>query len=100
MMASITFGVIDALNFFFVEEELNNYWKSFPNLDENTIPILNGGISAAISIVLAFYVEEFISARYKVISHPAIEALGVIIGTVGVIVMYKIYTKINAVKTK
>jgi hypothetical protein len=88
MIASITFGIIDALNFFFVEDSLNSLWKTIPSIDQETIPIINGGISAAISIVVSFYVEKYISAHYKVLSHPAIDALGVIIGTLLVIFAY------------
>jgi len=88
MIASITFGIIDALNFFFVEDTLNELWKTFPSIDQNTVPIINGGISAAISIVISYYVEKYISAHYKVISHPAIDASGVIIGTMLVIFAY------------
>jgi len=88
MIASITFGIIDALNFFFVEDSLNSLWKTIPSIDQETVPIINGGISAAISIVVSFYVEKYISAHYKVLSHPAIDASGVIIGTLLVIFAY------------
>ncbi len=93
MLASVIFGIIDALNFFLVEEKLNNFWKQFSFLDETTIPILNGGISAAISIVIAYYVEHYISTHYNVLKHPGLEAAGIIIGTVIVLVGYKVLTK-------
>lgn len=93
MLASVVFGIIDALNFFLVEEQLTNFWKQFSFLDETTIPILNGGISAAISIVIAYYVEHYISTHFNVLKHPALEGIGIIIGTVIVLVGYKILTR-------
>ena len=93
MLASVIFGIIDALNFFLVEEKLNNFWKQFSFLDETTIPILNGGISAAISIVIAYYVEHYISTHFNVLKHPGLEAAGIIIGAVIVLVGYKVLTK-------
>ena len=93
IIASVVFGIIDALNFFLVEEKLNNFWKQFSFLDETTIPILNGGISAAISIVIAYYVEHYISTHFNVLKHPGLEAAGIIIGAVIVLVGYKVLTK-------
>lgn len=90
MLASVVFGIIDALNFFLVEEQLNNFWKQISFLDETTIPILNGGISAAISIVITFYIEHYISTHFNVLKHPAIDGIGIIIGTIIVLVGYKI----------
>ena len=93
IIASVVFGIIDALNFFLVEEKLNNFWKQFSFLDETTIPILNGGISPAISIVIAYYVEHYISTHFNVLKHPGLEAAGIIIGAVIVLVGYKVLTK-------
>ena len=93
IIASVIFGIIDALNFFLVEEKLNNFWKQFSFLDETTIPILNGGISAAISIVIAYYVEHYISTHFNVLKHPGLEAAGIIIGAVIVLVGYKVLTE-------
>jgi hypothetical protein len=86
--------VIEALNLLFVEDELTNYWKTY-NLDDMTIPIVNGAISATVSIFIAFYIEEYINSYYKIFKHPAIESFGVITGTVCVIMAYRTYIKIK-----
>ena len=90
MIASITMGVIDGLSFLLVEDEMTNFWKKH-SLDEKTIPLINGGISAAISILIAVIVEKQLEKHYKLLRHPAISATGIIIGTILVIFAYKIY---------
>jgi hypothetical protein len=95
MIASITVGVIEAIDFLFVEDELTNLWKTY-NLDNLTIPILNGAISATVSIFIAFYIEEYLNKHFTLFKHPAIEAFGVITGTVCVIMAYRVYLKILA----
>jgi len=93
MIASISFGVIDALNFLLIEHKLESFWKKFKFLDDKTIPLINGGIAAAISILIAVYIEHYLEVHYTLFKHPAIDATGVIIGTVSVILLNKLYTK-------
>ena len=91
MVASIIFGVIDALNFLFLEEKLESYWKKLSFLDDKTIPLINGGLAAAISMLIAVHIEHYLEEKYTLFRHPAINATGVIIGTILVILAHKLY---------
>lgn len=100
MMASITFGFIDALNFLIIETPLTKIWEKTALLDEKTIPVVNGGIAAAISIFCAMYIEEYLHKNYAMFKHPMIDALGIIIGTIVVLLFYKLYLNYKKKKTK
>lgn len=91
MIASIIFGVIDAINFLFLEEKLESYWKKFSFLDAKTIPLINGGLAAAISMLIAVQIEHYLEEKYTLFRHPALNATGVIIGTILVILAHKLY---------
>ena len=91
MIASISFGVIDALNFLFLEEKLESFWKKFSFLDDKTIPLINGGLAAAISMLIAVHIEHYLEHKYTIFKHPALNATGVIIGTILVILAHKLY---------
>uniref|UniRef100_A0A6C0DT98 Uncharacterized protein n=1 Tax=viral metagenome TaxID=1070528 RepID=A0A6C0DT98_9ZZZZ len=98
MLASVTFGTIDALNFLLIEGPMEAFWRKTGLLDEKTIPLVNGGTAAAISIFLALYIEEYLHARYAMFKHPAIDAVGIILGTCLVILGYKLYLRHKAKK--
>ena len=91
MLASVSFAFIDALNFLIIETPLDKLWKKLNVLNANTIPIVNGGISAAISIFFALYIEQYLERHYTMFKHPLIDAAGIIIGTIIVLLLYKLY---------
>jgi len=96
MLASVSFGIIDGINFIFIEEHLTDFLKKFTFFDDETIPLVNGGISAAISIFIAVILERYLEHYYTLFKHPMIEASGIIIGTVCVLLIYKLYQKYSA----
>ena len=57
--------------------------------------LLTGGISAALAIFISSFVKESISKKYKILDKPYIESLGIMVGTVIIIVMYKLLKKYN-----
>jgi hypothetical protein len=91
MLASVSFAFIDALNFLIIETPLDNLWKKLNVLNASTIPIVNGGISAAISIFFALYIEQYLERHYTLFKHPLIDAAGIIVGTIAVLLLYKLY---------
>jgi len=92
--ASATFGLIDTFNFIFVEDSLTKIWKNLGVSNQQTIDILNSGVSSAISILVAVMVENQISRYFEVRRTATIDATGVIVGTVGALVLMKLYTDV------
>lgn len=92
LTASATFGLIDTFNFVFVEDSLAKMWKNFGITNQQTIEILNAGISSAISIMVAVVVENYISRYFEVRRTATIDAAGVIIGTILALVLIKLYS--------
>jgi hypothetical protein len=88
MISSIIFSIIDSIFFFYIEEYLQAYWKE-RNIAENVIPIINGGISSAISILIASYIDSYLETQFDIFKHPLIDATGIIIGTILILLVYK-----------
>lgn len=95
ILSSVIFGVIDALFFLTAENELQDKIESLPYFDLNMAELLTGGISAALAIFISSFVKESISKKYKILDKPYIESLGIMVGTVIIIVMYKLLKKDN-----
>jgi hypothetical protein len=95
MLASVLFGFIDALAYLVIEDPLTDLWKKYNLYNEETTPIINSGISSAIAILLAVFIERYIEANFHVFKHPFVHATGIIVGTILLLVGYKIYNDIR-----
>lgn len=95
MMGLITmciFAYIDSGLFLTLEEDLTDYIKEYEYLDEYTRPILLGGLGSALAIVISKSIKKYlIDPNFKILEHPLIDALGIIIGTFLVIVTYELF---------
>lgn len=100
MMASIIFGVVDAFNFLLVEDALASIWKRLGLTDEQSIDLLNSGLSSALSIFIALYIDVYFLSQFKTFKHPALDAIGVIVGTILVLTAVKLYHWITGSETK
>lgn len=100
MMSAIVFGVVDAFNFMLVEDSLASIWKWLGVTDEQTIDLLNSGLSSALSIFIALYIDRYFLSQFKTFKHPALDATGVIIGTIFVLTGIKIYNWLAGHTTK
>tara|TARA_B100001093_G_C26658325_1_gene940653 strand:+ start:146 stop:487 length:342 start_codon:yes stop_codon:yes gene_type:complete len=87
----ILFSVIDSTIFLFIEEDLDEYFIKHFNLDKISRPILLSGISAAIAILFASSLEHKLSQKFNIIKNPIIDSIGIIIGAILVIIIYKLY---------
>jgi hypothetical protein len=90
MIASISFCLVDSLFFLLIENKLNIFWKK-KNISEQIIPILNGGLSSSVAIFVAVIIEDNLKMKYDVFQHPIIESAGMIVGTILILILYKIY---------
>ena len=94
MVSSISFSIIDSIFFLYIEEHLQDYWKK-REIAENIIPIINGGISSSISILIAMLIENYLESRFDMFKQPHIDATGMIIGTIIILLTYKIFVMEN-----
>lgn len=91
LLSMILFSVIDSTIFLFIEEDLDEYFIKHFNLDKISRPILLSGISAAIAILFASSLEHKLSQKFNIIKNPIIDSIGIIIGAILVIIIYKLY---------
>jgi len=94
MVSSISFSIIDSIFFLYIEEHLQDYWKK-REIAENIIPIINGGLSSSISILIAMIIENYLESHFDMFKHPLIDATGMIIGTIIILLTYKIFVMEN-----
>uniref|UniRef100_A0A6C0HM08 Uncharacterized protein n=1 Tax=viral metagenome TaxID=1070528 RepID=A0A6C0HM08_9ZZZZ len=96
LIASIAFGVVDAVFFLLLEENLSIIFKKQFNLDDMTTPLILGGIAASISILCAIHIEQYLATKYNMLHKtPYSEAFGIIFGTIIVIILFKFYIKLK-----
>lgn len=94
LISAVVFGVVDALNFLLVEETLTETLESTKIFPKGTIPLVVGGLSAAVSILIAVYIRQILASYSHLLESPFLDATGVIIGTTIVILGMKLYTNL------
>ena len=88
------FAYIDSGLFLTLEETLTDRIEKYPYLDAYSRPVLLGGIASAIAILISKSIKKYIILpNFKIIEHPIIDAVGILIGTMLVIGTYEITRK-------
>lgn len=93
LISTIIFGIIDAVIFLIGEETLQKILMQKFHFDLVMAELATGGFAAAVSIFIATFVSESIESKYKTIDHPLIDAMGIILGTIFIIFIYKYFLK-------
>ena len=93
LISAIVFGLIDGTFFIFAEEYVQTELIKISFFDENMAELATGGISASIAIFIAAIIHEKIKEHYELIDSPLIEAIGVMLGTIILLVIYYFYKK-------
>ena len=93
LISTVSFGIIDGSFFLFFEETIQDKLLKNKVMDLKSVELLVGGISAAASIFFLTAIEEFVSSYIDIISHPLLDSIGIIIGTIVVIIVYNIFLK-------
>ena len=90
LVAASVFGIVEALIFFLAETELESVFEE--ELEMNTISaqLLTGGLSSAIAILCFSYVHDYMNKKYKLLDLHILQSLGLIIGTILIIILYNI----------
>lgn len=102
LIGTIFFGIIDGLFFLFIEESLTNKLKNIEFLDNITIPLIIGGLSASLSIFVSSFISKILHKHFEILDKPIIDSIGILIGTIIVIFGYNIfkYIRKNIKKSK
>jgi len=89
-ISTIFFGIIDSTFFLIVDDEFVNKLIKYKIFDEYSASMFSGSISAAIAIFVSIYVKLYLEKNFKLISHPLLDAFGIVIGALLVIIVYNI----------
>jgi len=92
MIVACIFGIIDSLFFLTAETALDEYLEK-EKIPKKIIPLAVGAISAAISLFIANYINLQLKGRFSIAENPMIDALGIVIGTLIITIIYFLYNK-------
>ena len=90
LVAASVFGVVEALIFFLAETELESVFEEDFEMNTISAQLLTGGLSSAISILCFSYVHDYMNKKYKLLDLHVLQSIGLIIGTVLIIILYNI----------
>lgn len=90
LITSVSFTIIDTLFFLYIEDHLHEYWEK-REFEKNMIHVINSGIATSISIIFAMIIENYLERHFDMFKHPLIDATGVVIGTIIMILLYKVF---------
>ena len=90
-IGTISFGIIDALFFLFIEEGLTKKLEKVKILDKITVPLFIGGLSASVSIFASTFISKLLHKHFEIIETPFIDSIGILVGTIIVILCYYMY---------
>ncbi len=88
-VATICFGIIDSTDTIVVEDLMTDEFKSQKYFSEIDIALIDDTLAGILSILIAFFIEQYLHIYTHLIKHPLLDAIGIIIGTIIVIVFSK-----------
>lgn len=91
----ILFGFTDALFFgIFLNEGLANFFSKL-GITSNNSDIMVGALSASVALVVATYIKKYNKQLFgELIEHPALDIIGILLGTYIYIVLIREYRKV------
>lgn len=92
-MSTIIFGIVDAMFFLFAESLLQKQIMQFNFFNSISAELLTGGISASIAILVSSCIALQIKKYYNIVEHPMYDFIGILVGTLMVLLLYKVYTE-------
>jgi len=93
IISTIIFGLIDASFFLIGEETFQKILINKYNFDLPMAELATGGFASSISIFVASFISNHLHSRYTIIDSPIIDAIGIILGTFIIILIYKFFLK-------
>lgn len=95
LIATIIFGLCDSSFFLIGIEGIQGILMKIPFLDKVSSEVLTGGISSSLSIFIASSIKEQIEKHHAIRSTPVYDSIGILVGTIITIIVYKIYKKLK-----
>lgn len=93
IISTIIFGIIDAIIFLIGEETIQKILIQKFNFDLIMAELATGGFATAVSIFFATFISKIIETKYNIIKHPLIDAMGIILGTISILLIYNFFLK-------
>ena len=90
LVAASVFGIVEALIFFLAETKLENTFEKDYEMNTISAQLLTSGLSSAIAILCFSYVHDYMNKKYKLLDLHVLQSIGLIIGTVLIIILYNI----------
>lgn len=91
LIATIIFGIIDSIFFLVAEDNIQNKLLKLKFFDETTAELFTGGLSSSTAIFIASYIGILLHKHFEILEHPIIDAIGIMTGTILVILFYKLW---------
>jgi len=98
LVASISFGIVDSINIILIEDLFSAEFKS-KYFSEVDVALIDDCIAGVISVLMAVGVDQFIvymgnkNPFSQIIKHPFFDSMGVIFGTLVVIILARYIKK-------
>ena len=88
LLSTILFGIIDALLFLIGEKTLQKKLLKISFVDLNMAEIITGALSSGIAIYIATYIRFKIKEIHLIVEHPALDFIGIMLGTIIILILY------------
>ena len=93
IISTIIFGLIDAGLFLLGEETFQKILLDKFHLDLPMAELICGGLSTSLSIFISSIIANYIESKYSIIKSPFIDAFGIILGTLIILLLYTFFLK-------
>jgi len=100
IISTIIFGIVDASIFLIGEETFQKQLINKYHFDLPMAELATGGMAASISIFISSFISHHLEGHFKLIENPIIDAFGIILGTIFIILLYKFVLKQKYKNTK
>ena len=88
IISTIIFGLIDASFFLIGEETFQKILIDKYNFDLPMAELATGGFASSLAIFVASFISNHLHSKYTIIDSPIIDAIGIILGTLIILLIY------------
>ena len=88
ILSTIIFGIVDASIFLIGEETLQKQLINKFHFDLPMAELATGGFASSLAIFVASFISNHLHSKYTIIDSPIIDAIGIILGTLIILLIY------------